>query len=73
VRIVKLLAGSAAAKAGLAQGDVITAINGRAITTPEALDQEISASVPGCQVIVAYKFRGTTWRLQTNVELAGGP
>ena len=46
--------GLPAAKAGLKEGDVITAINGNAITSDSAMRRSIGETKPGTQVRIAY-------------------
>jgi S1-C subfamily serine protease len=47
-----VLCGTAAAAAGLASGDVITTVNGQAITTPGSLTMMMSKFRPGAQVSI---------------------
>lgn len=42
--------GSAAERAGLVQGDIITGFNGEAISTMEELQEKLEACMPGDQV-----------------------
>ena len=50
-----VVAGGAAAKAGLKSGDVITEIDGRAITSPEELIVAIRSHSVGEEITVTYK------------------
>jgi len=59
-----ILAGGPAAKAGLSAGDIITAIDGRAITSPEELIVAIRAQSVGDSVEITYK-RGATVKTVT--------
>ncbi|HYZ54615.1 MAG TPA: trypsin-like peptidase domain-containing protein [Streptosporangiaceae bacterium] len=49
-----VLCGTAAATAGLASGDVITTVNGQAITTPGSLTMTMSKFRPGTQVRIGW-------------------
>jgi len=49
-----VLCGSAAAGAGLGAGDVITAVNGQAVTTPSSLTKIMSQFHGGDKVTVNY-------------------
>jgi S1-C subfamily serine protease len=49
-----VLCGTAAATAGLAGGDVITTVNGQAITTPGSLTMTMSKFRPGAQVRIGW-------------------
>jgi S1-C subfamily serine protease len=66
------LAGSPAAKAGLAEGDEITALGGQSVSTPENLAQSLVKYHPGDSISI-------TWVDQTgqshtsNLTLASGP
>jgi len=50
VIISQVQSGSAAEKAGLKQGDVITTLNGTAVDTPNTFRNQIANSAPGAQV-----------------------
>jgi hypothetical protein len=60
VSITQVAAGSAAEKAGLQVGDVITAFNGRSITTPTALASAVANLQPGDKVSIEVDRNGTT-------------
>ncbi|MEO7069927.1 MAG: trypsin-like peptidase domain-containing protein [Nostocoides sp.] len=64
--------GSAAAKAGLAPGDTITAIGGTAVASPAALTAAISANNPGDRVTIAWTDTNGTSHTAT-VTLGEGP
>jgi membrane-associated protease RseP (regulator of RpoE activity) len=68
VRIASVEEDSPAAGAGLQEGDVITAVDGEAVTSPADLAQEIRSHDPGDQVTVAYSRDGNPAEVQ--VELA---
>lgn len=50
--VVQVQAGTAAAQAGLKQGDVITAIDGQKLTGESTLGEIINALKPGDKVIL---------------------
>ena len=58
--IASLQAGSPAADAGLRTGDVVVAVDGRAITTADGLTGAVSAQRPGDKVTVTYVRNGAT-------------
>ncbi|MEN9687139.1 MAG: hypothetical protein RL381_151 [Actinomycetota bacterium] len=64
-----IAAGGPAAKAGMKSGDIITAINGRPITSPEELIVAIRAQNVGDSIVVAYK-RGSQSREATLILAA---
>jgi len=47
--------GTPAYKAGLESGDIITALEGKAVTDPDALTAALDACKPGQEVIITYK------------------
>lgn len=56
--VVEVAEGSAAEKAGLKKGDVITALNGKKISEPQDLYETIGEMEPGDKVTVTYKRNG---------------
>jgi S1-C subfamily serine protease len=52
--IVSVVSGGPAASAGLAGGDVITAINGQSVSSPTALTSLLLTKKPGAKVKVVY-------------------
>ena len=52
--------GTAAAKAGLRGGDVITAFDGRKISSPDELQSAVESRRPGDAVIVTYRRGGSS-------------
>jgi Do/DeqQ family serine protease len=50
--------GSAAARAGLKQGDIITAINGNAINDPNTLRNTVAGTAPGTEVTLSVLREG---------------
>lgn len=49
---------SAAAKAGLAQGDIITAVNGKKVSSPEDVVYDVRALAPGSEAEITYTHNG---------------
>ncbi len=69
VRVTEVSNDSPAEKAGLKEGDVITAIGDEKVSTPENLSEIIGAKKPGEKVEVQFNRRG---RIRTaTAELAG--
>ena len=62
-RITKIVSGSPADKAGLKVGDVITAFNGKTVTSASALTAAVSASQSGETVTVTVHRGGSTKQL----------
>jgi len=60
VEVAEVDSGSAAAKAGLQAGDVITAVDGTATDDPDTLGGAIADHQPGDQVKVTYTREGTS-------------
>ncbi len=59
VTVANVNSGSAAAKAGLRTGDIITKVDGTVIDTPDSLGAAIAAHQPGDHVTVTYTRDGT--------------
>jgi putative serine protease PepD len=70
-KIVKVVSGSPASKAGLKVGDVITAFDGKPITSADELTAAVSAAKSGESVSVTVKSGGTT--KQVSVTLGVQP
>ena len=70
-RIVKVVSGSPAAKAGLKVGDVITAFDGKTVTSADELTAAVSAAKVGENVSITVKSGGTT--KQVSVTLGVQP
>jgi S1-C subfamily serine protease len=66
------LRGYPAAAAGLAQGDVITSVDGQAVTTPSSLTDLLIAHHPGDSVRIGWTDPAGTAH-STMVKLASGP
>jgi S1-C subfamily serine protease len=70
--IAGVVPGGPAASAGLVPGDVITAIDGHAVSSPEQVSPLILAKKPGTKITVAYVDQdGNGYR--TTVKLGTGP
>jgi len=67
-----VLCGTAASGAGLVSGDVITAINGQAVTSPTSLTVMMSASRPGSRVKLSWETIGGQ-KKTTLVTLTAAP
>jgi S1-C subfamily serine protease len=65
-------AGGPAASAGLTAGDVITAINGRTVSSPSALTSLILTKKPGAKITVTYTDQSAASHV-TTVTLGSGP
>jgi putative serine protease PepD len=63
--------GTPAAKAGLKKGDVVTAMGGHAITSPDELASAVNSFKPGDSVSVTYERNGQSHTVQ--VKLATRP
>ncbi len=60
VTVASVDAGSAAAKAGLQEGDVITKVDGNVVDGPDTLGADISGHQPGDKVTITYTRNGTS-------------
>jgi S1-C subfamily serine protease len=67
-----LLADGAASAAGLDEGDIITAIDGKKVSSPTALEAVLLTEKPGAKISVSYLDSAGT-REATTVTLASGP
>lgn len=67
VRVSKVESGTAAAKAGLKTGDVITAVDGKTTTTAAALRAAIDAHAPGDRVTLTITRNGATRTLHATL------
>ena len=70
--IVGVVSGGPAASAGLAAGDVITAINGRAISSPTEISAFVLTKKPAEKITVAYVDQSGTSHM-ASVVLGSGP
>ncbi|MCA1633010.1 MAG: Do family serine endopeptidase [Acidobacteria bacterium] len=65
--------GSAAARAGLRQGDVITAINGNSVNEPNTLRNTVAGTAPGSEVALKVLREGREQEVKVALgELAAG-
>ncbi|HJQ02355.1 MAG TPA: trypsin-like peptidase domain-containing protein [Jatrophihabitans sp.] len=72
VTIAGVISGTAAAKAGLGAGDTITAVDGKAISSPTTLSTIMASHRPGDQVTLSYT--NSSGQSQTvTVTLGQGP
>ena len=70
--VAQVVSGSPADTAGLAVGDLITAINGTAVTSPTTISKIVLAKKPGSTISITYlDTNGTTQT--TRATLASGP
>ena len=58
--IVSITPGSAAEDLGLEEGDVVTSVDGQAVTTPDDLGQSIRSHEPGDEITVEWQRDGET-------------
>jgi putative serine protease PepD len=58
VQVTEVASGSPAANAGLKQGDVITAVDGTKVTTPQELSSAVQQHASGDQITVTYTRDG---------------
>ena len=70
--IAGVVTGGPAASAGLTAGDLITAINGQAVSSPATIPSLILTKKPGAKITVAYADRSGA-RHVTTVTLGSGP
>jgi Do/DeqQ family serine protease len=67
VVVYQVQSGSAADRAGLRQGDVITALNGTAITDPNTFRNSIASIAPGTEVTLTVKRDGSERQLRATL------
>jgi putative serine protease PepD len=70
-RITQVVAGTPAAKAGLKVGDVITAFDGKAVTSANVITTDVSEAKPGETVTLTIQRKGAT--KQVSVTLGVQP
>ena len=70
--IASVVSGGPAASAGLAAGDVITAIDGHTISSPSAIPALVLTKKPGAKISVAYLAQSGTSQT-ASVTLGSGP
>jgi putative serine protease PepD len=66
-RIAQVVTGSPAARAGLRQGDEVTAVDGKAITTGDELREAIDARKPGEKITLTIKRNGAERTVQVTL------
>lgn len=66
-KIREIVKESAAEKAGLLPGDIITAVNGTAVNNNHSIQRAISSYHAGDQVIIAYTRNGTHGEIMTEL------
>jgi Do/DeqQ family serine protease len=67
VVVYQVQAGSGAARAGLKQGDIITALNGTAVTDPNMFRNLIANTAPGTEVTLAIKRGGNEQQVRATL------
>src|SRR5438093_6204630 len=70
--IAGVVSGGPAASAGLAAGDVVTAINGRTVSSPAAISALVLTKKPGAKIRVAYLDQSGASQT-ASVTLGSGP
>jgi S1-C subfamily serine protease len=70
--VAEVVTSSPAQEAGLAQGDVITSVNGKTVTTPEALTELIEPFHPGDKITIGWTD-STGAGHTASVTLTSGP
>jgi S1-C subfamily serine protease len=70
--IVSVVPGGPADSAGLAPGDLLTSVGGRAVSSPDGLTAAVAAQRPGARVSVTYADQSGASR-STTVTLGNGP
>jgi membrane-associated protease RseP (regulator of RpoE activity) len=71
--VTAVKAGSPAADAGLQQGDVITAVDGKAVTSAAALATQVQAHSPGDVVAITYSRNGTSAEARVRLGNTNAP
>jgi S1-C subfamily serine protease len=69
----EVVKGSPAEKAGLMQGDLITAANDKAITSPKDIVELVQASKPGDSVVLSVRRQGEAQPVEITVTLGENP
>src|SRR5690242_14694700 len=70
--ISEVTSGSAAEKSGLKKGDIITKIDGREISNPGDLVDEIGSHQPGDSITITYERKGKTYTTKATLDKAPG-
>jgi PDZ domain/PilZ domain len=71
VKIIELMPNSPAATAGLAVGDIISAIDGNVVKTEQSLAAELANRKTGSKVRVTFKHNA--WLMNTTITIRSGP
>ncbi len=71
--VAGVLEGTPAASSGLVAGDVITAVDGVAVTSSSALSALLDAHAPGDTVTLTWTVAATGASTSTSVTLIAGP
>ena len=66
-QVAQVLSGSPASQAGLQSGDVITAVDGNAVTSPSDLAQRIRSHQSGDKVTITYTRNGSSTDVQVTL------
>ena len=66
-QVENVASGSPAAGAGLQAGDVITAVDGTAVSNPADLAQQVRSHQPGDQVTITYSRSGNSTDAQVQL------
>jgi len=66
-QVANVASGSPAAGAGIQAGDVITAVNGTAVSSPADLAQQVRSHQPGDQVTITYSRGGNSTDAQVQL------
>jgi putative serine protease PepD len=70
--VASVTAGGAGAKAGLKKGDIITAVNGHAVASNEALVASVRGYQPGEKITLTYQRGGKTHTVDVTLDSDGG-
>jgi S1-C subfamily serine protease len=71
VKIIEVMPNSPAATAGLAVGDVITAIDGNVVSSEQSLDSQLANRKAGSKVRVT--FMHSAWMIEATVRIGSLP
>jgi S1-C subfamily serine protease len=68
VSVIRVSSGSPAEQAGLKDGDVITKVDGKAVTTPAEFAEQIHAHEPGDEVTITYTRDGASTDVKVHLD-----
>ncbi|MDX6277383.1 MAG: putative serine protease PepD, partial [Nocardioidaceae bacterium] len=71
-KVASVTSGGAGEKAGLKKGDIITAVNGHAVASNEALVASVRAYQPGEKITLTYQRGGKAHTVDVTLESDGG-